>query len=91
MKWYSQPSDELKWMLFLDPDNVISISSQLHTYIHYKRKYLTQEQIKWLNEKKEEVFQKYFSQNIVIQVDDDINRPEDLWVDDYEPPKPGGS
>lgn len=73
VKFFDQPTPELQWSLMLDPDNLISLSSQTHTNIHYRRHRLTEEQIRYLEERKDALFEKYFKNNIIINIVNDAN------------------
>ena len=42
VKWYNQPSIELRWQLLTDEDNLMALSKDKHLDIHYRRSNLTQ-------------------------------------------------
>ena len=42
VKWYNQPSIELRWQLLTDEDNLIALSKDKHLDIHYRRSNLSQ-------------------------------------------------
>lgn len=43
IKFIDQATDELRWRLLVDPDNLISLESHTHQMIHYSPDSLTEE------------------------------------------------
>ena len=74
VKWYDQPTEELRWQLLLDEDNLISVTSELHNFIHYAPDRLSDAQRDFLTRAKEKLFIKYAEKGIQILVPDDSNR-----------------
>lgn len=74
VKWFDQNSEELRWQLLLDEDNLISVTSELHNFIHYAPDRLSDVQRDFLTRAKEKLFLKYAEKGIQILVPDDLNR-----------------
>ena len=74
VKWFEQQSDELRWKLLTDPDNLITVTSQTHQWIHYAEENLTDEQKQYLKDRKEAVYEKYLTKGIKIVLLPDSNR-----------------
>jgi len=74
VKWFDQPTDELRWQLLLDEDNLISLSAETHQRVHYNYSSLSPEQDEFLRQKKLELAMKYASKGIQIVVPEDSNR-----------------
>lgn len=49
IKWADQPTDEMKWRLLLDKDNLIALTPEVHQAVHYSRDKLTSQQIYYLD------------------------------------------
>lgn len=74
VKWNDQINDEMKWMLFLDTDNLISLDSHVHQYIHYAPEKLTEEQRNLLLQRKQAIEEKYLKEGLPIVMAPDQNR-----------------
>ena len=74
VKWAEQPTDEMKWQLLLDEDNLISLSRTMHQYIHYADDKLTEEQRLLLLQRKKQIEEKYLALGLPIVMADDKNR-----------------
>ena len=72
-KFYSQDSDELKWQLLLDEDNLIALSADVHKDIHGKQKFLFPEQKEYITNKKNQVGLKYLQNGVIIRFVSDKN------------------
>lgn len=55
----SASSVEECWLLFLDPDNIISLDKVIHSYVHNNLSALTETQQKYLKERINKVREKY--------------------------------
>ena len=64
VKWFDQDTDELKWKLLLDPDNLIALTNSVHQLLHFSREGLTEEQRKEIEIRKQKVVDKYIAQGI---------------------------
>ena len=64
VKWFDQATDELRWRLLLDPENLISLTNSVHQLLHYSREGLTEKQRKEIEIRKQRVVDKYISQGI---------------------------
>lgn len=73
IKFECQASEDLKWRLFTDVDNIVAVSEQVHLDIHYRPNNLSDEVKKWLNVQKQRICNKYLLQGIIINVPDDSN------------------
>lgn len=73
IKFNEQPTDELRFRLLIDPDNIIGVSTQKHLNIHYRRSQLTEDEVNFLNERKQKVFEKYVLLNLPIVFTEDEN------------------
>ena len=74
VKWFDQPSEELRWQLLLDEENLISLSSETHQRVHYNYSSLAPEQDAFLRQKKLELALKYAKKGIQIALPEDSNR-----------------
>ena len=74
VKWADQVNDEMKWMLFLDTDNLIALDSRVHQYIHYSPDKLTEQQSILLLQRKKALEEKYLSKGLPIVMASDQNR-----------------
>lgn len=72
-KWNDQKSPELKAMLLLDKDNIISLCKDCHQHIHKKAAELTDKQQQFLREQKTKIMEKYLLNGIIISITDDNN------------------
>ena len=73
IKFQSQPNEVLRWKLFSDPDNLISLTSSVHQAIHYAPYRLTQKQLDHLLELKKNIVKKYESLGLIIENPPDVN------------------
>jgi len=73
IKFLDQPDEAVKHELFLDPDNLLSLSTEMHMAIHYAPERLTEKQREWLDAKKEEIFEKYVKNGKKIVYTTDFN------------------
>ena len=71
IKFADQPTDELKWMLLTDDDNLLSLTAHTHQCVHYNKKELTQEMIDLINRRKQHLLEKYISMGYQITMTDD--------------------
>ena len=76
IKFFDQYDEADKWLLLLDPDNLVTVCKSCHQHIHKQRdKFLWPEQRKYLYDKKTFVTQKYFDKGIIIKWTNDENLP----------------
>lgn len=76
IKFFDQYNEADKWLLLLDPDNLVTVCKSCHQHIHKQRdKFLWPEQRKYLYDKKTFVSQKYFDKGIIIKWTEDANLP----------------
>ena len=73
VKWYDQPNEELRWQLLLDEDNVIAITAHIHNCIHYNRAELSDDTLKYIEQRKDALFGKYLKSGLILNMTDDIN------------------
>lgn len=74
IKFYDQLDDNMRWLLFLDPENTVSVCSKCHKAIHKpKQNILWPIQRNYLDNIKNHVSQKYFDQGIIIRWTNDAN------------------
>lgn len=73
IKYFTQPSEDLRYMLLLDPDNIICVTQHLHQAIHYNPSILTDAQKQYLKERKDKVYAKYIQAGIIINYTEDKN------------------
>jgi 5-methylcytosine-specific restriction protein A len=74
IKWADQPTDEMKWRLLLDPDNLIALTAEVHQFIHYSPDKLTGTQLELIKERKEKLFDKYLCDGLPLVMTSDLNR-----------------
>lgn len=76
IRFFEQYDENMKWMLLLDYDNLVTVCDKCHQHIHKQRdKYLWPEQRKYLDDKKSFVSQKYLDNGIIIKWTEDANFP----------------
>ncbi len=76
IKFFDQYNEADKWLLLLDPDNLVTVCKSCHQHIHKQRdKFLWPEQRKYLYDKKTFVTQKFFDKGIIIKWTNDENLP----------------
>ena len=76
IRFFEQYDENMKWMLLLDYDNLVTVCDKCHQHIHKQRdKYLWPEQRKYLDDKKSFVSQKYLDNGIIIKWTEDTNFP----------------
>ena len=73
IKWFEQDTEDIKWMLMLDPDNMLAIDNKVHQYIHYAPNKLTQKQRDYIEQRKKELIEKYEGQCIPVRNPSDLN------------------
>ena len=73
IKFLDQTDEIVKHQLFLDPDNLISLSTSMHMALHYAPDRMTQKQRDWLRQKKERIFEKYLKKGLNIVFTNDKN------------------
>ncbi len=73
IKWFEQPSDELRWKLFLDTDNMISLTAYAHQSIHYAPDRLTDAQKDFIRKSKIKLMDKYLAQGLLVENPRDEN------------------
>lgn len=73
IKWDAQTSDELKWKLLLDEDNLLSLSEEMHLNLHYKPQVISEEINKFLQEKKAQLNEKYINLGYFLFIPPDSN------------------
>lgn len=74
IKFYDQLDDNMKKMLLLDYDNLVSVCKSCHKHIHYQQdQFLWPEQRQYLYNLKNRVSQKYFDQGVLIRWTNDDN------------------
>lgn len=78
IKWDSQPTEELKWALLTDIDNLISLTTEKHLNIHYRRSLLTDDEVSYLAERKMKILDKYMKLGLLLNdaPDSNIETPE---------------
>ena len=74
VKWADQQTDEMKWQLLLDADNLISLTRTVHQYIHYAQDKLTEEQRLLLLQRRQAIEEKYLALGLPIVMPPDENR-----------------
>ena len=76
IKFFDQYDEADKWLLLLDPDNLVTVCKSCHQHIHKQRdKFLWPEQRKYLDDRKSFVSQKYLDKGIIIKWTEDANLP----------------
>lgn len=76
IKFFDQYDETDRWLLLLDPDNLVSVCNKCHQHIHKQRdKFLWPSQRKYLDDKKTFVSQKYLDKGIIIKWTEDANLP----------------
>lgn len=70
-KFAEQLEEDLAKELMLDEDNLIAVCKECHKHIHKQNWYLWPEQRNYLNQRKNEISQKYLDQGKIV-----------LWVPD---------
>ena len=73
IKWFEQDTEDIKWTLMLDPDNLLALDNRIHQYIHYCPNKLTQAQRDYIAKRKKELIEKYQQQCIPIKNPSDSN------------------
>ena len=73
IKFDSQPTTDLKLMLLLDEDNIVSLCKKHHTMIHYQTDMLSPEERQWIVKNKDRVYQLYLDKGLVINYTKDQN------------------
>ena len=73
IKFADQANEAIAWQLFLDDDNIISVSKTTHNRIHYNSSELTEQQRVKLKEMKEKVVAKYLLAGVHIIETEDRN------------------
>lgn len=73
IKWDAQTDDTMKWMLFLDEDNLLSLSEDVHMMLHYQPNNVPEDIKEYLQKKKHELNEKYISQGYFIFTPSDSN------------------
>lgn len=73
IKFLDQTDEIVKHQLFLDPDNLVSLSTSMHMALHYAPDKMTQKQRDWLRQKKERIFEKYIKKGLNIVFTNDKN------------------
>lgn len=71
VKFIDQPTEELQWRLFLDPDNLMTLSAEMHQMLHKHRADLTQAQLVSLQNRKDALFEKYLKLGVCIALPND--------------------
>ena len=64
--FYSQLTPELRQMLLLDYDNLVSLCESCHQHVHKNPDLVWPEQKQYLYDKKNKLSQKYYDQGILI-------------------------
>lgn len=65
-KWDDQETDEMKTLLLLDKDNIVSLCRECHANIHRNKKALTKKQVEYFYNKQLEIKQSYEDRLIFI-------------------------
>ena len=75
MKFFDQDDEVNRWLLLLDPDNLVSVCDKCHKAIHQpKRNILWPFQRQYLDNIKNYISQKYWDKGIIIKWINDDNR-----------------
>lgn len=61
-------------MLLYDPLNILCLDKHVHEWIHYSPDRLSDEQKKFIQKRKDEVFAKYLKQGIILNYTEDRNQ-----------------
>ena len=76
IKFFDQYDENMKWLLLLDKDNIVSVCDKCHNAIHKpKRNILWPSQHQYLDNIKNHVSQKYLDNGIIIKWTEDTNLP----------------
>lgn len=73
IKWFEQPTEELRWQLLLDEDNIICLAYYKHQHIHYAQDRLSDEEKEYIKSRKDKVFAKYLKDGILLNYTEDRN------------------
>ena len=73
VKFEAQPTEELRWMMLLDDDNVIALTKDKHMTIHYRNDELTESERALLDERKKFIFEKYLALGYTVVMEEDSN------------------
>lgn len=73
VKFHEQTTEELRWMLLTDPDNLISLNRLTHESVHMSPERLTDVQRSALAERKDALMLKYAERGILLVATSDSN------------------
>ena len=73
IKFHEQWTNDLRWKLLTDTDNLMALCTDHHNYIHKNQELLDDNQKAYIKQKKDYVSNKYLQNNIIINYTSDIN------------------
>lgn len=73
IKWFDQPTEELRWELLLSELNVICLASWKHEAVHYAQERLSDQEKEEIKQRKDKVFSEYLKRGILLNYTEDRN------------------
>lgn len=73
IKWFDQPTEELRWELLLSELNVICLADWKHQAIHYAQERLSDQEKEEIKQRKDKVFSEYLKRGIILNYTEDRN------------------